>query len=107
MERNCKWKWQLVELSEYLCFCAGFIAIEIEDEIDCTGSKSAEDMDIEVDHYAVLGLPSGEEGFKLSEKEISKAYRLKALELHPDKRPDDPNADANFQKLKTSYDPQG
>ncbi|CAK9186014.1 unnamed protein product [Ilex paraguariensis] len=75
MERNCKWKWQLVELSEYLCFCAGFIAIEIEDEIDCTGSKSAEDMDIEVDHYAVLGLPSGEEGFKLSEKEISKAYR--------------------------------
>ncbi|CAH9146381.1 unnamed protein product [Cuscuta epithymum] len=57
-----------------------------------------------VDHYAVLGLPSGEEGFKLSQKEISKAYRSKALELHPDKRLDDPNAHANFQKLKTSYE---
>ena len=61
-------------------------------------------MDMDVDHYNVLGLPSGEEGAKLSEKEISKAYRVKALELHPDKRPDDPLAHANFQKLKTSYE---
>lgn len=61
-------------------------------------------IDIEIDHYVVLGLPSGEEGAKLNEKEISKAYRSKALELHPDKRPDDPNAHANFQKLKTSYE---
>lgn len=61
-------------------------------------------MDIEVDHYAVLDLPSGEEGAKLSEKDISKAYKKKALELHPDKRPDDPNAHLNFQKLKTSYE---
>lgn len=44
-----------------------------------------------MDHYIVLGLPSAEEGLKLSEKEISKTYRLKALELHPDKRPDDPH----------------
>ncbi|XP_059279594.1 uncharacterized protein LOC132033600 [Lycium ferocissimum] len=61
-------------------------------------------MDIEVDHYAVLDLPSGEEGAKLSEKDISKAYKKKALELHPDKRRGDPNADLNFQKLKTSYE---
>ncbi|VFQ84689.1 unnamed protein product [Cuscuta campestris] len=61
-------------------------------------------MDSHVDHYAVLGLPSGEEGSKLSEKEISKAYRSKALELHPDKKPDDPNAHSHFQKLKTSYE---
>lgn len=61
-------------------------------------------MDVDVDHYSVLGLPSGEEGAQLSEKEISKAYRAKALELHPDKRLDDPNAHANFQKLKTSYE---
>ncbi|KAH0678800.1 hypothetical protein KY284_019885 [Solanum tuberosum] len=62
-------------------------------------------MDIEVDHYSALDLPSGEEGAKLSEIEISKAYRKKALELHPDKRLDDPiNAHLNFQKLKASYD---
>lgn len=61
-------------------------------------------MDVDVDHYSVLGLPSGEEGAQLSEKEISKAYRAKALELHPDKRPDDPDAHANFQKLKSSYE---
>ncbi|KAJ7967126.1 DnaJ-like subfamily C member 17 [Quillaja saponaria] len=61
-------------------------------------------MDADTDHYHVLGLPSGEEGAKLTEKHISKAYKLKALELHPDKRPDDPDAHANFQKLKTSYE---
>ncbi|KAK4424031.1 DnaJsubfamily C member 10 [Sesamum alatum] len=61
-------------------------------------------MEAEVDHYAVLGLPSGEEGARLSEQEISKAYRSKARELHPDKRPDDPNAHANFLKLQTSYE---
>ncbi|KAK4352300.1 hypothetical protein RND71_027818 [Anisodus tanguticus] len=61
-------------------------------------------MDIEVDHYAVLNLPSGEEGAKLSENGISKAYRKKALELHPDKRPHDPNDHSNFQKLTTSYE---
>ncbi|KAJ1436328.1 RNA-binding domain superfamily [Sesbania bispinosa] len=61
-------------------------------------------MDAEVDHYVVLGLTSGEEGAKLTEKEITKAYKLKALELHPDKRRDDPNAASNFQQLRTSYD---
>lgn len=61
-------------------------------------------MEPEVDHYRMLGLPSGEEGVKLTDKEISKAYKLKALVLHPDKRPDDPNAHANFQKLKSSYE---
>ncbi|XP_065862672.1 uncharacterized protein [Euphorbia lathyris] len=61
-------------------------------------------MDIDADHYNVLGLPSGEEGAKFTEKEISKAYKQKALELHPDKRPDDPNAHVNFQRLKSSYE---
>lgn len=61
-------------------------------------------MDVECDHYDVLGLPSGEEGAKLSEQEINKAYRFKARELHPDKRRDDPNAHANFLRLQTSYE---
>nr|GMD00955.1 DnaJ homolog subfamily C member 17 [Ipomoea batatas] len=56
------------------------------------------------DHYAILGLPSGEEGANLSDKQIAKAYRVKALELHPDKRPNDPNANIFFQKLKASYE---
>ncbi|KAL6505842.1 hypothetical protein OROHE_023221 [Orobanche hederae] len=60
-------------------------------------------MDTEVDHYAVLGLPSGEEGSRISEQEIIKAYRSKARVLHPDKRPNDPNAHANFLNLQNSY----
>ncbi|CAN7101330.1 unnamed protein product, partial [Brassica rapa subsp. narinosa] len=63
-----------------------------------------EEMEEFVDHYIVLGLPSGEEAQNLSEKEISKAYRLKALDLHPDKRRDDPDAHEKFQRLKTSYE---
>ncbi|KAL5990031.1 hypothetical protein ACLOJK_010927 [Asimina triloba] len=63
------------------------------------------------DHYQILGLPSGEEGAKLTLDEIKKAYRAKALTCHPDKRPDDPNAHAAFQKLTASFnilkDPAG
>ncbi|KAJ4839260.1 hypothetical protein Tsubulata_050236 [Turnera subulata] len=57
-----------------------------------------------VDHYRVLGLASGEEGAKLTGREISRAYKAKALEVHPDKRPEDPNADAKFRTLKSSYE---
>ncbi|KAL6146757.1 hypothetical protein ACLB2K_057434 [Fragaria x ananassa] len=58
-----------------------------------------------LDHYEVLGLPTGKEGIKLSEKQITKAYKIrKALQLHPDKRPNDPNANAEFQKLYSSYE---
>jgi curved DNA-binding protein CbpA len=62
------------------------------------------------DHYSRLGLPSGEEGTKLDKIAIRKAYRAKALQLHPDKRPNDPDANAKFQRLQSSYatlmDPQ-
>lgn len=56
-----------------------------------------------VDHYAVLGLPSDEEGSKLSLKKIEKAFRNQSLLRHPDKRPDDPNATADFQLLTFSF----
>ncbi|KAD4179749.1 hypothetical protein R6Q59_023140 [Mikania micrantha] len=61
-------------------------------------------MDSFINHYQVLGLSSGEEAFKISKKEITKAYRLKALEMHPDKNPDDPNAVFGFQTLQASYE---
>ncbi|MCL7025776.1 hypothetical protein MKW94_004418 [Papaver nudicaule] len=61
-------------------------------------------MEMEIDHYVVLGLPSGERGAKLTDADIKKAYKTKALELHPDKRPDDPNANINFLKLTESYE---
>ncbi|XP_074312888.1 uncharacterized protein LOC141648257 [Silene latifolia] len=58
----------------------------------------------EIDHYTILGLPSGEEGAKLTILEISKAYKQKALILHPDKNPNDPKANDNFTQLKSSYE---
>nr|XP_019705820.1 dnaJ homolog subfamily C member 17 isoform X1 [Elaeis guineensis] len=58
----------------------------------------------EVDHYAVLSLPSGEEGALLTLKQIEKAYREQSRLRHPDKRPDDPNATADFQRLKSSFE---
>ncbi|XP_062081551.1 uncharacterized protein LOC133787740 [Humulus lupulus] len=61
-------------------------------------------MDVDVDHYSILGLPTGEDGAKLTEKEISKAYKVKALELHPDKNRDDPKAHDKFQRVKSSYE---
>lgn len=61
-------------------------------------------MGVFVDHYIILGFPSGVEGPKVSNVEIKKAYRIKALELHPDKRCDHPNAVADFQQLQASYE---
>ncbi|XP_020261678.1 dnaJ homolog subfamily C member 17, partial [Asparagus officinalis] len=66
-----------------------------------SGADSIED---DVDHYAVLGLPSGEEALKLTLKEIEKAYRNQSRIRHPDKRPDDPNATADFQRLTSSFE---
>ncbi|RWW78702.1 hypothetical protein BHE74_00013056, partial [Ensete ventricosum] len=68
------------------------------------GRGTAAEEDENVDHYAVLGLASGEEGAKLTLKEIEKAYRNQSRIRHPDKRPNDPNATADFQQLKTSFE---
>ncbi|CAM0870566.1 unnamed protein product [Alopecurus aequalis] len=57
----------------------------------------------DVDHYEVLRLPSGEAGAALSVEQIEKAYRAQSRVRHPDKRPDDPGATADFQALASSY----
>ena len=51
------------------------------------------------DFYNVLGLKR-----TASQDEIKKAYRGLALELHPDRRPDDPRATERFQLVKNAYE---
>jgi molecular chaperone DnaJ len=46
------------------------------------------------DAYEILGV-----GRDASEREIKKAFRLKARELHPDVNQDDPHAEENFKEL--------
>jgi len=50
-------------------------------------------------HHEVLEVPPG-----ASLEKITKAYRRKAMEWHPDRRPDDPNATEKFRKIKEAYE---
>ena len=51
--------------------------------------------------YATLGLKAQP---KPSPEEIRRAYRARALELHPDKNPSDPESSARFQLLSKAYE---
>lgn len=53
--------------------------------------------DVFINYYKLLGV---EQNATL--QEIRRAYRQKALELHPDKNPDNPKADELFQAVKTA-----
>ena len=51
----------------------------------------------EKDYYRVLGVEQS-----ASAKEITKAYRKLARDLHPDKNPDDPAAEERFKEVSAA-----
>lgn len=51
------------------------------------------------DYYEVLGIPRN-----ASETDIKKAYRKLALKYHPDKNPDDKEAEDNFKEAAEAYE---
>lgn len=51
------------------------------------------------DYYEVLGVQSN-----ASEAEIKKAYRRLAMKFHPDRNPDDQEAEARFKEAKEAYE---
>jgi molecular chaperone DnaJ len=51
------------------------------------------------DYYEVLGVANGTDG-----KEIKKAYRRLAMKYHPDRNPDDKEAESNFKEVSEAYE---
>lgn len=54
---------------------------------------------LEKDYYAVLGVSK-----EASDKEITKAYRKLARELHPDANQSDASAEDRFKEVSAAYD---
>lgn len=55
-----------------------------------------------VDYYAVLGVEPG-----ATTEQVAAAYRDRAKSMHPDRRPDDPDAHERFATLTVAYDVLG
>src|ERR1019366_1588537 len=51
------------------------------------------------DYYKLLDLPRN-----ASEADIKKAYRRLAMKFHPDRNPDDPEAEHKFKEAKEAYE---
>jgi molecular chaperone DnaJ len=50
------------------------------------------------DYYEILGVSRS-----ASESDVKKAYRALAIKYHPDKNPDDPNAEEKFKEVSEAY----
>ncbi|KAI9721878.1 MAG: hypothetical protein M1828_004973 [Chrysothrix sp. TS-e1954] len=51
------------------------------------------------DYYKILSIPTD-----ASDSDIKKAYRRLAIQTHPDKNPDDPNAEFRFKDVAEAYE---
>ena len=54
------------------------------------------------DYYEVLGVSKSS-----TETEIKKSYRKLAMKFHPDRNPDDPEAEAKFKEIAAAFDVLG